>query len=415
VRNLIPDVRHLQTFSAVARCGSFSAAARELHLSQPALTQAVADFERSLGARLLERSSRGVALTEPGRRALLRVERALAYLQEAFADAARSAKLERRLPLRAATVSRLAAVVEVTEAGGFANAARSSGVARTTVHRAARQLERVLGAVLFEETSHGVRGTREAERLARRIRLAGAEIEQARAEVAATQGNERGETVIGVMPLASSALVPAAVLAFASYKPRHSIRLLDGPYETLLHALRVGRADFLLGALRSSVPSDVMQEHLFDDPLAIIVRAEHPLARDARDAPDLRSLSRFAWIAPRVDSPLRRQFDLLMAKLPGSARSAPVECNSLVAARAMLLASDRVMLLSAQQVVQELTSGHLAALPHPLGRVVRPIGFTVRRGWLPTEAQRALLGEIREQVNVRGGEPSTAVGTRNAI
>lgn len=74
---------------------------------------------------------------------------------------------------------------------------------------------------------------------------------------------------------------------------------------------------------------------------------------------------------------------------------APVECNSLVAARALLLASDRVMLSSAHQVHHELATGQLAALPHPSGRVVRAIGLTTRRHWQPTGAQRELIDELR--------------------
>ena len=72
-----------------------------------------------------------------------------------------------------------------------------------------------------------------------------------------------------------------------------------------------------------------------------------------------------------------------------------VECNSWVAARSLLLASDRLMLLSARQVHQELEAGLLAVLPHPAGDVTRDIGLTLRRGWVPTAQQSDLLAELR--------------------
>jgi DNA-binding transcriptional LysR family regulator len=59
--------RQLEVFLAIARAGSFRRAADTLHLSQPALSQHVAELERVLGARLFDRLSRAVKLTEAGR------------------------------------------------------------------------------------------------------------------------------------------------------------------------------------------------------------------------------------------------------------------------------------------------------------------------------------------------------------
>ena len=62
-----PTMRQLEVFVAVARAGSFRRAAERLHLSQPALSQHVAELERGLGARLFDRRGRQIALTEAGR------------------------------------------------------------------------------------------------------------------------------------------------------------------------------------------------------------------------------------------------------------------------------------------------------------------------------------------------------------
>jgi DNA-binding transcriptional LysR family regulator len=64
------DPRRLLTFRAVAHAGSFSAAARELSLTQPAVSQQVAALERELGARLLHRGPGGLSLTDAGALAL---------------------------------------------------------------------------------------------------------------------------------------------------------------------------------------------------------------------------------------------------------------------------------------------------------------------------------------------------------
>ena len=65
------DLSQIRYFNAVARHGSFSAAARALGMTQPGLTKAVRRLETSLECTLFSRLPRGVALTEQGQ-ALLR-------------------------------------------------------------------------------------------------------------------------------------------------------------------------------------------------------------------------------------------------------------------------------------------------------------------------------------------------------
>lgn len=60
------ELRELRAFVAVAEEGSVSAAARRLHVSQPALSQTVGALERQLGVTLLTRNSTGVRTTQAG-------------------------------------------------------------------------------------------------------------------------------------------------------------------------------------------------------------------------------------------------------------------------------------------------------------------------------------------------------------
>ncbi|WP_055701938.1 MULTISPECIES: LysR family transcriptional regulator [Streptomyces] len=62
------ELRHLRGFLAVADELSFTHAADRLRVGQPALTRTVRALEESLGTRLLERTTRRVALTDAGRR-----------------------------------------------------------------------------------------------------------------------------------------------------------------------------------------------------------------------------------------------------------------------------------------------------------------------------------------------------------
>src|SRR6188474_3771328 len=61
------DVNRLRVIDAVARHGSVTAAAKELHYSQPSVTHHLARLEAETGARLLQRVGRGIRLTAAGR------------------------------------------------------------------------------------------------------------------------------------------------------------------------------------------------------------------------------------------------------------------------------------------------------------------------------------------------------------
>lgn len=60
------DIKQLKYFIAIAEEGSLSAASSRLHVAQPSLSQHVIKVEEELGVKLVERSPRGIVLTEPG-------------------------------------------------------------------------------------------------------------------------------------------------------------------------------------------------------------------------------------------------------------------------------------------------------------------------------------------------------------
>lgn len=79
-------LRELEQFIAIAAAGTFTAAARRVHLSQPALTAAIQRLEHEVGAPLFVRGRRGAELTAAGRALVPRAQAALA----AFADGKRA-------------------------------------------------------------------------------------------------------------------------------------------------------------------------------------------------------------------------------------------------------------------------------------------------------------------------------------
>ncbi len=80
----------MRVFVNVADSGSFAQAARQLNMSPPAVTRAIAGLESEIGARLLTRTTRSLKLTESGQGYLQDVRRILTDIDEAEAAAAGS-------------------------------------------------------------------------------------------------------------------------------------------------------------------------------------------------------------------------------------------------------------------------------------------------------------------------------------
>jgi molybdate transport repressor ModE-like protein len=82
------DLTRLRVLVALARTGSVTAAARELHYSQPSVSHHLARLETETGAKLVQRAGRGVRLTEAGRQLAERGAEILGRLEAAETELA---------------------------------------------------------------------------------------------------------------------------------------------------------------------------------------------------------------------------------------------------------------------------------------------------------------------------------------
>src|SRR5260221_10245389 len=100
------DSRQLRAFAALARTGSFTLAAKELSLTQSAVSHSMRVLEREVGCRLLGRMGKKVVLTEAGESFLVHAERILAEMALARAQLGQLGKWgQRRLRIGASTTA----------------------------------------------------------------------------------------------------------------------------------------------------------------------------------------------------------------------------------------------------------------------------------------------------------------------
>ncbi len=391
----LPNLRHLRALDAVCRTQSINAAAAEVNITQPAVTQALAKLEEYFGARLFVRRSDGTYATEAGALLGRRVARFRAQVVSAISIALGPAARSEASVMAVAnrlTASQLHALIAVARTGSYSQAAQALGMAEPSLHRVARDLEHSIGRTLYFRSLSGIGANRTGYDLARRWALARLEIEQAIDEMRGLEGVASGRVAIGSLPLARTLILPRAISRASEAFPDASFEIIDGPYETLLRNLREGVTDFLVGALRDPPPfEDIVGSELLRDPYAVVARCGHPLF--ARRAIGIADLAEYAWVIPREGTPVRAAFEALFAE--GPKPSANIETSSLVATRGILLESDRLTLLSHRQIAIEERVKLLDVLPFPLPDTSRPIGVTTRSGWLPSPVHEHFLDCLR--------------------
>ena len=208
-------------------------------------------------------------------------------------------------------------------------------------------------------------------------------------------GREVGAIVVGTLPLARSALLPEALARFRGERSRQRVTVLDGHYDDMLGGVRRGDIDFMIGALRDPLPiEDVVQEPLFDDSLAFVVRPMHPLM--GTKTLSVAVLMQQRWVVPRLGTPSRAQFNGVFEADGGQVPESIVECGSILLMREILARTDMIGCISSQQAKAEISNGLLERLPVDQDWDKRPIGLTYRKGWVPTKAQELLLEFVRK-------------------
>lgn len=371
-------------------------AAASLHLTQPAVTRAMQGLEKEVATRLIERRRSGSFLTSDGALFAQRTHRFFAQIESALCAAIGSGPetgMAERLALKIGDVH-IRSLIAISKAGSFRGAARALAIAEPTLHRPARDLERLMKTPLFRRTAEGIGLSPAGVELARQFALAYVEIAAGLEELASRRGAAERTITIGTLPLAPKRPLAAATETLLARNGDARIVVHEASYDELVTALRSGAVDLIFGALRDPPPfADLDEERLRDDPYRIVCRRDHPLLQQRDPVPsDLRN---YHWVFPTGEMPRRAVLDRLIADWD-LARRVEIETNSLGTVIADLAASDHLSLLPRGSIEADDPRGLLATLPLQVPHPRRTVGLTTRHGWLPTAFQAAFLALLRK-------------------
>jgi LysR family transcriptional regulator, regulator for genes of the gallate degradation pathway len=407
----IPSLRQLRAFEAVARLESVSAAARDIHLSQPGVSQAIQALEKGLGAQLFKRRRFGCYVTEFGAILLPRVRRFLEFLRSALMEPSGSSPAGRQsidATVNRITRPQLQSLIAVSENPSFDAAARSLMISQPSLHRSARELERELRRSLYRRTATGVTTTPYGSELARRVQVALGEIEYGLDELQAARGNVVSRIAIGNIPHSATQILSNAIKEFLPRYPTARVRIVDGHYEGLLNELRAGKLDLLYGVLRRpDWAADVEEELLFANHYVVIARRGHPLHRLKRIRN--RDLANFGWIMPGPLTPRQQALHRMLQNVCAEPKIS-LETTSLQIYRTILTATDQLTLMSRFEAKLN-DIGALAQLPFRSPHLRRFDGIATRIGWQPTRVHLEFIALLRDaarraEVDAQPGRPS---------
>jgi len=235
----------------------------------------------------------------------------------------------------------LAVVIE----GGIRPAALRVHLSQSALTRRIQELERTLGAQLFERHALGMRLTRFGEVLRHHAQLIDLSCYYAVSELTDLRDGGAGELRVAAGPAWDSALVPDAIVAVQKRYPKIRFLVSSRHNEDTLPLLTDARIDVVLGAIpeKSRRDPQITYEHVIDIEHRVFANDHHPMQRSSGLRPRDMHQASWIWFAEAVTSraDLNAWFERARLAPPESA----VEITSLQAAVRLMQKHDFLMLL----------------------------------------------------------------------
>ena len=389
------SLRHLRIFETVAKLQNVNKAAEVVHLTQSAVTQAIAKLEWQLHARLFERSNNGTYLTEAGRVFAARVEAMFAQIEEAltYIGAATPGQSSASIAERITRpqIRALSAIARGDVAGDPSNV----DISKASLLRAARQLERCIGKPLLRQSADRLSTTEMGADFARKLRLAMREVELGIEEISDKAEQRDNRLRVGAMRLTGTFMVASVLNNLMTHFPNAQIDLRGGDRANLIEELRRGEIDIIVGLLFDPANSDrLIQEPLVPLPYVIVAQPNHPLA--GRTKLTRADFEGYNWVAPNYDTARRAAFDRLAESLQ-IPPTATIQTTSLPTVRFLLSESHRLALLTRFEFEHAKGAGDLITLPFGPIEPAPWLGITHRANWAPTPLHLQFIELIRRE------------------
>src|SRR5699024_383055 len=217
-----------------------------------------------------------------------------------------------------------------------------------------KDFEEELGLPLFERHARGLRPTPYGRALLSHAQRIDKQIQRARGDMTALRQGKSGRLIIGTSGAASSHTVPDAVLNLLQQMPDIDIELTESTLDRLITQLTQGEVDVVVGRYAPELHVTMLErEILYEDPICLIARANHPVLQSAQ--PQWDDLMRYHWLIWPKGTQIRNAFEEALDAANQMHPPHTLVSNSITANLALLSSSDMIAVVShraAQRIAQ---------------------------------------------------------------
>jgi LysR family transcriptional regulator of abg operon len=250
--------------------------------------------------------------------------------------------------------------VAIAENGSLRSAARHLGIAQPTLTRSLSELERELGAPLFERRSKGMVATTLGEVFVRRATAILSDIRRTQDEFEQLRGITAGSITIGLSIAAHLWLLPKVLESFRRRFPKVHLHIIEGFYPTLERGLQDGEIDFYVGPdpeLR--LPRALHKTTLLLSRRAVLCRLKHPLANST----SLKNLINAEWITTSITPKAEKELGVLFKHYGLPQPTLAMRSQSALTLLTCLAHSDLLAMAPAQWTMSPFANRILTAIP----------------------------------------------------
>ena len=299
-------------------------------------------------------------------------------------------------------------VAAIAERGSLRAAARHLGLAQPALSRSIAELERELGAPLFERRSKGMVVTPLGQAFVRRATAILNDVRRAHDEFEQLRDNATGFVTIGLSIAAHLWLLPKSLGPFRQRYPKVRLHIVEGFYPTLEQGLQDGSVDFYVGPDPGlALPSGLQKEVLLSGERAVLCRAGHPLA----NANSLKQLRDAEWITTSITPKAENEIGDLFKRHGLPEPVLALQSQSALTLLTCLTNSDLLAMAPAQWTKSPIAHHILTTIPVREELSAAPIILVTRSDVPPAPAAGFMLDIIKRIVAQLGpakgrGRPS---------